>query len=49
MSWVAVVGRGISKNDKTSKKKEKKWIFVGMQVRDDAAMKLDRRSHFKRN
>lgn len=46
MSWVAVVGRGISKNNKTSKKKR---IFVGMQVRDDAAMKLDKRSHFKRN
>lgn len=46
MSWVGVAGRGISKNDKANNN-NKKRIFVGMKVRDDVTMKLDKRSQFK--
>lgn len=49
MSWVRVAGRCVIKNDKTSKKKKKKDFCVGVQVRDDVAMKLETRSQFKRN
>lgn len=43
---MGVAGRGISKNDKANSK-QKKRIFVGMQVRDDVIMKLDKIGQFK--
>lgn len=47
MSWLGAAGRGISKNDKANNNNNKKRIFVGMQVRDDVTMKLDKRSQLK--